>query len=124
MLLHSNNSLKQFQRKETVTEPPPVATKRPAGDDEAFAPSKLARLDEMAKVRKQFTDRLDGKDQDLTAEGATAPADDEDAENTTTIRDALSREEIAALKAKRLAKKRSTIIDAENEFDASQGLTG
>lgn len=103
---------------------PQVGIKRATGDDEAFAPSKLARLDEMAKVRKQFTDRHDGKEQSMPAEGTTLPADDEDAENATSIRDALSREEIAALKAKRLAKKRSTIIDAENEFDANQALSG
>lgn len=94
--------------------------------------SKLARLDEMEKVRKQFAARLDapkikktlptdllvGQHGSSSASGIGASGDS----NTTSLRDSMSHEQIAALKAKRLAKKRSTIIDADTDLEGAQAL--
>lgn len=102
-----------------MNEAHPVGVKRAVGEEEVFASSKLARLDEMSMTRKQFTDHLNGNEQTFAAERATAPTEDEDAEYVATIH-----KEIAALKAKQLVKNRNKTIDSENEFDSSQAFSG
>lgn len=98
--------------------------------------SKLARLDEMEKVRKQFAARLDapkikkslptdlliGQHGSNLAGGIVGGSAAVGDSNTTSLRDSMSNEQIAALKAKRLAKKRSTIIDADTDLEGAQSL--
>lgn len=71
----------------------------PSGD--ADGPSaKLARLDEMEKVRKQFAARLDApkiKKSTIPTE-ISHSATDATGGNTTSLRDSMSNEQIAALK--------------------------
>lgn len=96
-------------------------------------PNKLARLDEMEKVRKQFAARLDASKIKKTATVTFDPSIQEkrressigasgDGLGSSSLTDSMSREQIEALKAKRLAKKRSTIIDAEPDADGTSGV--
>lgn len=114
-------------------------------DDGLIIPNKFARLDEVEKVRKQFAARLDApKKSSLMSSSSeksvtfassnvligragtpgssgAAGIDGHGSSGSSTLRDALSSDQIAALKAKRLAKKRSTIIDADTDMDAIPG---
>lgn len=74
----------------------------------------------MQKAKEQFSARLDAKNLKKpisTTISGDSVNDQSISATTTSLSDAMSIEKINALKAKRLAKKRSTIIDAENEFD-------
>ena len=87
--------------------------------DEAI-PSKIPKLDVVQKAKEQFSARLDAKNlkKPISATISGDGVNDQSISATTTsLSEAMSIEKINALKAKRLAKKRSTIIDAENEFD-------
>lgn len=81
----------------------------------------------MQKAKEQFSARLDApkfkKPLSTTISGDSALNDQSISATTTSLSDAMSIEKINALKAKRLAKKRSTIIDAENEFDKETNQT-
>lgn len=111
----------------------------PGAVDDQDGPSaaKLARLDEMEKFRKQFAARLDApkikkptlpadllnRDGNNNSSLSSAGGDGTGSTNTTSLRDSMSNEQIAALKAKRLAKKRCTIVDADNDLESSQGTS-
>lgn len=78
------------------------------------------------KAKEQFSARLDApklKKLLSTISGDSVLNDQSISATTTSLSEAMSIEKINALKAKRLAKKRSTIIDAENEFDKDTNQT-
>ncbi|XP_054158083.1 parafibromin-like [Oppia nitens] len=87
-----------------------------SGNDSEATPNKLARMDEMEKVRKQFAARLDAPKFKKPLPSSILPG----APGEKSLRDAMSNDQIAALKAKRLAKKRSTIIDADTDLEVNQ----
>ncbi|KAF7496501.1 hypothetical protein SSS_03276 [Sarcoptes scabiei] len=95
-----------------------------SANDQDGPSNKLARLDEMEKVRKQFAARLDAPKikKPLAADLLTRNSNVDS--NTTSLRDSMSNEQIAALKAKRLARKRCTIIDADTDLENNQGIIG
>lgn len=89
-------------------------------------PSKIPKSDVVQKAKEQFSARLDAKNLKKplsTISGDSINDQSISATTTTSLSDAMSIEKINALKAKRLAKKRSTIIDAENEFDKETNQT-
>ncbi|RWS04196.1 parafibromin-like protein [Dinothrombium tinctorium] len=92
-------------------------------DDDGPSANKISRLDVMQKAKEQFSARLDAPKIKKAISSTTADESTQGNEsslttsNTTSLKDTLTVAQISALKAKRLAKKRSTIIDAENEFE-------
>ncbi|CAG2102011.1 unnamed protein product [Medioppia subpectinata] len=94
-----------------------------AGNDAEPTPNKLRRMDEMEKVRKEFAARLDAPKikKPLPPTAISLVSGDSSA---TSLRDAMGSDQIAALKAKRLAKKRSTIIDADTDLEGNQNQSG
>ena len=87
-----------------------------AGGDE-FGPSgnKIRRLDDVEKIRQQFSARPDAPKMKIIRT-------DVDPGNTESLLDMMSMERIAALKAKRLAKKRSMIVDADADLESGQSF--
>lgn len=88
-------------------------------------PSKIPKSDVVQKAKEQFSARLDAPKfkKPLSTISGDSVLNDQSASATTSLSEAMSIEKINALKAKRLAKKRSTIIDAENEFDKETNTT-
>ena len=92
-----------------------------AQDDDGNIPNKMAKLDVMKKAKEQFSARLDAPKIKKASSAISTDEVGNDLPSATSLSEAMSIEKINALKAKRLAKKRSTIIDAENEFDKDAG---
>ncbi|RWS30030.1 parafibromin-like protein [Leptotrombidium deliense] len=101
-------------------------------DEEGASAAKISRLDVVQKAKEQFSARLDAPkikkaiSSTTTDENAAGGDTGLTTSSSTSLKDTLSIAQISALKAKRLAKKRSTIIDAENEFEkeGSQNNSG
>lgn len=92
-----------------------------AGDEPAN--KKFRSGDDVAKARENWEQKLDApRIRKLPPGSALSAAVDANAA-TSSLTEAMSLEKIAALKAKRMAIKRSTIIDAENDIDRD-GATG
>ena len=73
--------------------------------------------DVIQKAKEKFSEQLDSRGinrKTLTVAGLGP-------EGNSSLKDSLSLEKIAALRAKRLAKKRNTIIDADSEFGKEAG---
>lgn len=84
----------------------------------------MSKLDVMKKAKEQFSARLDAPKikKPISAITSEEGAGDLLSSNTaTSLSEAMSKEKINAIKAKRMAQKRTTIIDAENEFDKDAG---
>lgn len=96
-------------------------------DQDESIPSKIPKLDVVQKAKEQFSARLDApklKKPMSTISGDGSILNDQSfSTKTTSLSEAMGAEKINALKAKRLAKKRNTIIDAENEFDRETNQT-
>jgi hypothetical protein len=71
-----------------------------SGNDSEATPNKLARMDEMEKVRKQFAARLDAPKIKKPLPPLAASLSASDSANTTSLRDAMSNDQIAALKVR------------------------
>src|SRR6218665_1998828 len=87
------------------------------GDEFGPSASKIRRMDDVEKIRQQLSARLDAPKMKIIRT-------DVDTGNTDSLLDMMSLERIAALKAKRLAKKRSMIVDADTDLETghSYGL--
>ncbi|XP_053210636.1 parafibromin-like [Panonychus citri] len=111
-----------------------------AAEDENESDPKKLKVDSkhfLTEAKKQFSDRLDApkikKSELIDAAGGQTAAGllglrgigSAASSSATSLKEALTLEQIASLKAKRMAKKRMTIIDAENEFEKDGAiLTG
>lgn len=83
-------------------------------------PAKIARHNdhEIQKAKEKFSEQLDSRGIRKALAPTTAPVS---SEANSSLAESLSIEKINALKAKRLAKKRNTIIDAESDFGKEGG---
>ncbi|KAI1298179.1 Parafibromin [Halotydeus destructor] len=86
--------------------------------DDGPTPAKIRSENDVQKERELFAKGLEERGRlrkvPLVSAGQVAGLDQTSA---SSLSSAMSKEQIEALKAKRLAKKRSTIIDAENDVD-------
>jgi hypothetical protein len=69
-----------------------------SNDSDSATPNKLARMDEMEKVRKQFAARLDAPKIKKPMPPTSDLIPSSDSTNKTSLRDAMSNDQIAALK--------------------------
>ena len=92
-----------------------AATGDTAGDDAGPSASKIRRMDDVEKIRQQFSARLDAPKMKLNRS-------EMDLGNPESLLDAMSLEKISALKTKRLAKKRSMIVDADVDLENGQSF--
>lgn len=95
----------------------------PSSEQDGLVSKKLPRTAEVEEVRKQFCARLDAPKIKTIPTDIIGVISTNDS-NTTSLRDSMSNEQIAALKAKRLARKRCTIIDADTDLEGAPGTLG